>query len=75
MAPILLFPGQATEAVGMSEGWTTDAVWNETMASAEVFTAYPLRAWMKEGPADLLRAQRHAPCAVLTFRQDRKSVV
>ncbi len=50
----------------MSEGWTSNAVWNATMASAEAFTGYALRVWMKEGPVEMLRAQRHAPCAVLT---------
>lgn len=65
MAPILLFPGQATECVGMSAPWTDNQVWNETMAAAEACTGYPLRAWMAEGPEEVLKAQRHAPPAVL----------
>lgn len=64
-APILLFPGQATEAVGMSEGWTDDACWSETLAVAEGHSGFPLREWMASGPLERLKAQRHAPVAVL----------
>jgi len=64
-APILLFPGQATESIGMSGGWTSNLEWNETMAKAEASTGYALRAWMSDGPLEALRTQRHAPCVVL----------
>lgn len=64
-APILLFPGQATEAIGMSAGWTEDPVWNETLAAAEAHASLPLRRWMAEGPLERLKAQGHAPVAVL----------
>jgi [acyl-carrier-protein] S-malonyltransferase len=49
----------------MSEGWTSNPEWNETMAKAEACTGYELRAWMSQGPLEALRAQRHAPCVVL----------
>lgn len=65
IAPILVFPGQATEAIGMSADWTSNLEWNETMAQAEACTGYALRAWMSEGPLEALRTQRHAPCVVL----------
>ncbi len=64
-APILLFPGQGTEAVGMSAGWTEDPAWNATMEASERACGYPLRKLMAEGPLEELRFQRHAPCAVL----------
>lgn len=63
--PVLLFPGQGTEAVGMSAGWDTQPAWVETLAAAEAHTGYPLRRLMAEGPIEELRFQRHAPCAVL----------
>ncbi len=65
MAPILVFPGQATETIGMSEGWTHDPEWNKAMSEAEEFTGYALRSWMSHGPLETLRTQRHAPCVVL----------
>ncbi|MDE3246487.1 MAG: ACP S-malonyltransferase [Acidobacteriota bacterium] len=65
LAPILVFPGQATESIGMSGGWVSDPAWNDTMAKAEAFTGYALRDWMARGPLEELRAQRHAPCVVL----------
>ena len=64
-APILLFPGQGTEAVGMSTGWTEDPEWNAALEAAERHSGYPLRKLMAEGPLEDLRFQRHAPCAVL----------
>lgn len=64
-APILLFPGQGTEAVGMSSGWTENSVWARTLADAEAHTSFPLRAWMAEGPVAALQGQRHGPAAVL----------
>lgn len=64
-ASILLFPGQGTEAVGMSQGWEAHEAWTETLAAAEARTGRPLRQAMAEGPLDLLRSQRLAPCAVL----------
>jgi len=64
-ASILLFPGQGTEAVGMSRGWETQGAWADTVRSAEIHTGYPLRRLMAEGSAEELRFQRHAPCAVL----------
>ncbi|MBL0311197.1 MAG: ACP S-malonyltransferase [Holophagaceae bacterium] len=64
-APILVFPGQATESIGMSGGWDSNPEWNETMAKAEASTGYALRGWMSHGPLEALRAQRHAPCVVL----------
>ena len=64
-APVLLFPGQGTEAVGMSAGWETQRPWADVVCAAEVHTGYPLRRLMAEGPLEDLRFQRHAPCAVL----------
>lgn len=66
MGVILLFPGQGTEAVGMSNGWLDNPIWAETMAAAETHTGYPLRGWMADGPVEELKAQRHAPVAVLS---------
>lgn len=65
IASILLFPGQGTEAVGMSAPWASNEVWKATMDIAERHTGYPLRKLMAEGPLEDLRFQRHAPCAVL----------
>jgi [acyl-carrier-protein] S-malonyltransferase len=62
---VLLFPGQGTEAVGMSAGWEAHAAWAATVGAAEAHTGYPLRRLMAEGPLEDLRFQRHAPCAVL----------
>ena len=64
-ASILLFPGQGTEAVGMSAGWETRGAWTDTVLAAEKHTGYPLRRLMAEGPIEALRFQRHAPCAVM----------
>ncbi|HEY3400338.1 MAG TPA: ACP S-malonyltransferase [Geothrix sp.] len=64
-ATTLLFPGQGTEAVGMSQGWEVHEAWWRTVAAAEVRTGYRLLRFMAEGPAEALRQQRHAPCAVL----------
>jgi [acyl-carrier-protein] S-malonyltransferase len=61
----LLFPGQGTEAVGMSAGWEAHTPWREALAVAEARTNAPLRRIMAEGPLEDLRAQRHAPYAVL----------
>jgi len=63
--PVLLFPGQGTEAVGMATGWGAQSAWVATLAAAEAHTGYPLRRLMTEGPIETLRFQRHAPCAVL----------
>lgn len=62
---VLLFPGQGTEAVGMSTGWEGHGAWVETVNAGETHTGYPLRRLMAEGPIEGLRFQRHAPCAVL----------
>ena len=62
----LLFPGQGTEAVGMSAPWAADEAWNATLEAAERCTGYALRKLMAEGPIEDLRFQRHAPCAVLS---------
>jgi [acyl-carrier-protein] S-malonyltransferase len=62
---VLLFPGQGTEAVGMSAGWAAHEAWRRTLEAAEAHTGHPLRALMAEGPLEALRAQRHAPAAVL----------
>ena len=62
----LLFPGQGTEAVGMSAQWVEKAAWNATLEAAERHTGYALRKLMAEGPPEDLRFQRHAPCAVLS---------
>jgi len=62
---LLLFPGQGTEAVGMSAGWEAHPAWMDTLASAERHTGYPLRRLMLDGPLEALRFQRHAPCTVL----------
>lgn len=61
----LLFPGQGTEATGMSAGWEAHGPWRETLAEAEARTGVPLRRFMAEGPLEALRAQRCAPYAVL----------
>jgi [acyl-carrier-protein] S-malonyltransferase len=62
---VLLFPGQGTEAVGMSAGWQGHGAWADTVSAAEKHTGYALRRLMAEGPLEALRIQRHAPCAVL----------
>ena len=62
----LLFPGQGTEAVGMSAPWIGNEAWNATLEAAERHSGYPLRKLMAEGPLESLRFQRHAPCAVLS---------
>lgn len=49
----------------MSDRWAENPAWSETMASAEVHSGYPLRAWMADGPLEVLKAQRHAPVVVL----------
>ncbi len=49
----------------MSGAWPRDPAWTEVLEAAERHTGYPLRRWMVEGPLEVLRAQRHAPCAVL----------
>lgn len=64
---VLLFPGQGTEAVGMSAGWEAHEPWMDTVRAAEVHTGYPLRRLVAEGPLAELRFQRHAPCAVLAY--------
>lgn len=64
-APTLLFPGQGTEAVGMSAGWEPLEPWWRTVEAAEVHTGYHLLRFMAQGPLEALRQQRHAPCAVL----------
>jgi [acyl-carrier-protein] S-malonyltransferase len=64
-ASLLLFPGQGTETPGMSDTWETERAWIEVLERAEAHTGYALRSWMKEGPIETLRSQRHAPCAVL----------
>jgi [acyl-carrier-protein] S-malonyltransferase len=61
----LLFPGQGTEAVGMAAGWEAHAPWRDALAAAEARTGAPLRRLMAEGPRETLRAQCHAPYAVL----------
>jgi [acyl-carrier-protein] S-malonyltransferase len=61
----LLFPGQGTEAVGMSAPWASNEAWNATLEAAERHTGYALRKLMAEGPLETLRFQRHAPCVVL----------
>lgn len=61
----LLFPGQGTEAVGMSEGWTEEVPWREAVEAMEAASGFPLRRLMAEGPADALQAPRQAPCAVV----------
>jgi [acyl-carrier-protein] S-malonyltransferase len=65
-APILLFPGQGTEGVGMSTGWTDRPAWKATLDAGEAHSGFALRAWMAEGPLEVLRAQRHGPAAVLS---------
>jgi len=62
---VLLFPGQGTEAVGMSKGWEGHGAWAETLSAAETHTGYPLRRLMTEGPLGEVRFQAHAPCGVL----------
>ena len=62
---VLLFPGQGTEAVGMSAGWEGSAAWVATLEAAETHTGLPLRRLMVEGPLEELRRQRRAPYVVL----------
>lgn len=64
-ASVLLFPGQGTEAVGMSSGWEGSEAWWRTVAAAEAHTGRHLLKVMAEGPPEALRQQRFAPCAVL----------
>ena len=65
-APVLIFPGQATEAVGMSSPWPENPIWSAVMAAAERHSGYALRTWMAAGPLEVLKEQRHAPVAVLS---------
>lgn len=62
---VLLFPGQGTEAVGMSRGWERHSAWVETVQAAEIHMGCPFRRLMAEGPLEALRFQRHAPFVVL----------
>jgi [acyl-carrier-protein] S-malonyltransferase len=62
---VLFFPGQGTEAPGMSAGWTSNPVWSLTLDEAEAACGFPLRRLMAEGPAEALRAPHVAPCAVV----------
>ncbi|HEX7552315.1 MAG TPA: ACP S-malonyltransferase [Geothrix sp.] len=62
---VLLFPGQGTEAVGMSAGWEDRPAWVNTLMAAEAHTGYPLRRLMAEGPLEALQFQRHTPFAIL----------
>ncbi|HJW71665.1 MAG TPA: ACP S-malonyltransferase [Geothrix sp.] len=62
---ILLFPGQGTEAVGMSKGWEAHETWWRTVEAAEAQTGIPLLRLMMEGPLETLHRQRLAPVAVL----------
>lgn len=61
----LLFPGQGTEALGMSAGWESNEAWVRTLEAAERVSGFPLRRLMSEGPLEALRADRCAPCAVV----------
>ncbi len=78
-APItLLFPGQGTEALGMSAGWEANEAWVRTLAAAEKLSGFPLRQLMSAGPLAELRAARCAPCAVVAhsvalFRAHREA--
>jgi [acyl-carrier-protein] S-malonyltransferase len=49
----------------MCTGWETNPVWSETLASAEQASGFPLRRLMAQGPLESLRADRHAPFAVV----------
>jgi [acyl-carrier-protein] S-malonyltransferase len=62
---ILLFPGQGTEAIGMSKGWEAHETWWRTVEFAEAHTGIPLLRLMASGPIEALRRQRQAPVAVL----------
>lgn len=61
----LLCPGQGSESLGMSSEWESLPAWIETLEVAEARRHYELRRWMSEGPLEQLRAQRHAPYAVV----------
>lgn len=61
----LLFPGQGTEAVGMSRGWESHRPWAEALDAAEACRGYALRRWMREGPEAELRAPGQAAYAVV----------
>lgn len=50
----------------MSSGWTDNPTWSSVMVAAEAHSGYALRTWMAEGPLESLKAQRHAPVAVLS---------
>jgi [acyl-carrier-protein] S-malonyltransferase len=62
---VLLFPGQGTEAVGMSAGWEQEPAWVATLQAAEAHTGYPLARLMAEGPLEALQFQRQTPFAIL----------
>ncbi len=64
-ASTLLFPGQGTEAPGMSRGWEAHPTWWRTVEAAEARTGLRLLQIMAEGPAETLRSQRLAPFAVV----------
>lgn len=63
--PVLLFPGMGSESVGMSAGWEDRAEWAAVLEAAEAHAGQPLRRWMREGPEEELKAQRHSPNATL----------
>jgi [acyl-carrier-protein] S-malonyltransferase len=62
---VLLFPGQGTEALGMSAGWESNEAWVRTLKAAEKASGFPLRQVMSQGPLEALRMDRCAPCAVV----------
>ena len=62
---MILFPGMGSECVGMSQGWEGRSEWEAILDRAESHTGQPLRRWMREGPEDELKAQRHSPNATL----------
>ena len=64
-ARIMLFPGQGTEAVGMSKGWEVHEAWWRTIEAAEAHTGFRLLINMAEGPVEALRRQRQAPVVVM----------
>lgn len=63
--PVLLFPGQGTEAPGMSGGWEAHPAWGAAVDEVARRTGLPLRERLALGPAEALRAQDTAPFAVL----------
>lgn len=62
----LLFPGQGSEALGMSKGWEQVEAWNSAMDRAESHSGLPLREWMSAGPDECVKDQGNSPVIIIS---------